>query len=113
MINRPVGPPRASFHSAMELQHTISKSATVSGMGLFLGKPATVVFRPAPENHGVVFVLRDHGDVEIPALVRHVVKRARRTTLRIGDAVVETCEHCHSAVAALQIDNLIIEVEGP
>jgi len=97
----------------MEVQHTISNTATVSGPGLFTGKPARVVFRPAPPNHGVVFVRQELGGVQIPALVRHVVKRARRTTLRVDDATVETCEHCLSAVAALGIDNLIIEIEGP
>lgn len=97
----------------MEKQHTICNAHTVSGPGLFTGQPATVTFRPAPDNHGVVFVRRDLNNVQIPALVRHVVRRPRRTTLRNGEATIETCEHCLSAVAALQIDNLVIEVEGP
>lgn len=97
----------------MELQHTIKETATVSGRGLFTGEPATVVFRPAGANHGVVFVRPELGGAQIPALVRHVVKRARRTTLRNGEATVDTCEHCLSAVAALGIDNLTIEISGP
>ena len=97
----------------MENQHTILNTSTVSGPGLFTGKPATVTFRPAPDNHGIVFVRRDLDGVQIPALVRHVIRRPRRTTLRNGDATIETCEHCLSAIAALQIDNLIIEVDGP
>ena len=97
----------------MEQQHTISESTTVSGFGLFTGKPATVRFQPAPANHGVVFVRQDMGGAEIPALINHVVKRARRTTLRRGQATVDTCEHCLSAVAGLQIDNLIVEIDGP
>ncbi len=97
----------------MSTQHTIRQSIQVSGPGLFTGKPATVAFMPAPANRGIVFVRKDMGDTEIPALVRHVVKHARRTTLRVGEATVETCEHCLSAVAALEIDNLIIELTGP
>ena len=97
----------------MERQHTIKETVTVSGRGLFTGEPAKVVFRPAGANHGVVFVRPELGGAQIPALVRHVVKRARRTTLRNGEATVDTCEHCLSAVAAMGIDNLSIEISGP
>jgi len=97
----------------MEQQQTIKNTATISGLGLFMGKPATVVFHPAPANHGVVFIRPELDGAQIPALVRHVVKRARRTTLRNGDATVDTCEHCLSAVAAMGIDNLKIEITGP
>ncbi|MEX0654834.1 MAG: UDP-3-O-acyl-N-acetylglucosamine deacetylase [Phycisphaeraceae bacterium] len=95
------------------MQQTIARPVTLEGRGLFGGQPATLTFRPAPTNHGVVFVRTDLGKAEIPALVQYVVKRARRTTLKSGDASVDTCEHCLSAVAALQIDNLIIEITGP
>lgn len=97
----------------MDVQHTIAKPATLQGRGLFGGQPATLTFRPAPVNHGTVFIRKDLGDAEIPALVHHVVKRARRTTLKVGDASVDTCEHVLSAVAGLGIDNLIIEITGP
>lgn len=96
-----------------EQQHTIAKPASLSGKGLFHGVEATLTFRPAPPNHGVVFVRTDMGRQEIPALVNNVVKRTRRTTLRCGEATVETCEHVLSAVAGLRIDNLIIEIDGP
>jgi UDP-3-O-[3-hydroxymyristoyl] N-acetylglucosamine deacetylase/3-hydroxyacyl-[acyl-carrier-protein] dehydratase len=96
-----------------EYQHTIAKSVTVSGPGLFTGTPATVTFRAAPENHGVVFIRTDLGNKPVPALVHYVLKRSRRTTLRNGEASVETCEHCLSAAAGLGIDNLIAEISGP
>lgn len=98
-------------------QQTIAGTASVKGRGLFMGERATCRFRPAPENHGVVFVrtdVKEGGEpVRIPAVIEHVTKRARRTTLRRGAAAVETCEHCLSAVAGLGIDNLLIEVTGP
>ena len=97
----------------MEVQHTIAKSTVLSGKGLFYGQLATVTFKPAPPNHGIVFVRQDVGAVEIPALVSHVVHRPRRTTLQSSGATVDTCEHCLSAVAGLRIDNLIIEIDGP
>ncbi|MEE9211321.1 MAG: UDP-3-O-acyl-N-acetylglucosamine deacetylase [Phycisphaeraceae bacterium] len=97
----------------MEQQHTIAKTVTLAGRGLFCDQPVSVTFRPAPVNHGVVFVRGDLGDAPIPALVTHVANKARRTSLRRGDATVDTCEHCLSAVAGCRIDNLIIEVNGP
>ncbi len=97
----------------MELQRTIARSVDLMGRGLFLGESAKITFRPAPANHGVVFSRRDLGGLQIPALIEHVTPRARRTALQCGPASVETCEHCLSAVAALNIDNLLIEIEGP
>ncbi|MBI1337053.1 MAG: UDP-3-O-[3-hydroxymyristoyl] N-acetylglucosamine deacetylase [Phycisphaera sp.] len=97
----------------MDHQTTIDKSISVDGPGLFMGQPAHVTFRSAPANHGVVFLRRDMDNARIPALVQHVVKRSRRTTLRNGDATVDTCEHALSAIAGLGIDNLLIEIDGP
>ena len=99
--------------AVVEHQQTIAGTATVSGRGLFTGEHATVTFRPAPVNHGVIFIRTDLGNAQIPALVQHVIKKARRTALKKDDASVETCEHCLSAIAALGIDNLIIEIDGP
>lgn len=96
----------------MELQQTIANSAQVSGPGLFSGEMCHITFHPAPSNHGIVFVRKDLGGARIPALVDHVVRRARRTTLKSGQASVNTCEHCLSAVAALKIDNLVIELDA-
>lgn len=97
----------------MEVQHTIAKPVSVSGRGLFHGEPATLTFRPAPENHGVVFIRLDLGGTEIRAVVHNVVKRARRTTIKSGNATVDTCEHVLSAIAASRLDNLIVEIDGP
>ncbi len=97
----------------MQPQQTIRKPVTLSGPGLFHGKPAKLTFKPAGVNHGVCFVRTDLNNIEVPALVTHVVRRPRRTTLRTGEAVIETCEHCLSAVAGMHIDNLLIELDAP
>jgi UDP-3-O-[3-hydroxymyristoyl] N-acetylglucosamine deacetylase / 3-hydroxyacyl-[acyl-carrier-protein] dehydratase len=96
-----------------DAQRTLSGSATVSGRGLFLGHPASVTFHGAPAGHGVVFVRTDMGNARIPATVRNVVKRARRTTIRSGEATVDTLEHCMSALSGLGIDNVLVEIDGP
>ena len=97
----------------MKLQKTINSEVKISGKGLFSGKEAKMVFRPAEVNHGVVFVRTDLAEpVRIEAVVGNVAQMARRTALAKGPVSVETTEHCLAAVSALGIDNLIIEVDG-
>ncbi|MFZ0034510.1 MAG: UDP-3-O-acyl-N-acetylglucosamine deacetylase [Sedimentisphaerales bacterium] len=98
----------------MKLQKTIKSEARVSGKGMFGGVEAKVVFRPAPAGAGVVFVRTDVGEpVRINAVVTNVAERSRRTALKKGSVSVETVEHCLAAASALEIDNLIVEIEGP
>ncbi|MDD5063563.1 MAG: UDP-3-O-acyl-N-acetylglucosamine deacetylase [Phycisphaerae bacterium] len=98
----------------MKLQKTIKSEARVSGKGMFGGKEAKVVFRPAPADAGVVFVRTDVAEpVRISAIVTNVAERGRRTSLKKGPVSIETVEHCLAAVSALEIDNLVVEVEGP
>jgi len=97
----------------LKLQKTINSEVRISGKGLFSGKEAKMVFRPAEVNHGVVFVRTDLAEpVRIEAVVGNVTQMARRTALVKGPVSIETTEHCLAAVSALGIDNLIIEVDG-
>lgn len=97
----------------MKLQKTISGEARVAGRGLFGGKEAKVAFRPAPVDTGVVFVRTDVPEaVRIPAVAPNLAERSRRTTIKKGPVSVETVEHCLAAVNALEIDNVIVEVNG-
>ncbi len=94
-------------------QKTIAREAVVSGRGLFTGCDSKAVFLPAPAGHGVVFVRTDlQRPVRMPAVVQHVTKRTRRSTLRSGADSIETIEHCMAAVAGLGIDNIQIDVSG-
>jgi UDP-3-O-[3-hydroxymyristoyl] N-acetylglucosamine deacetylase/3-hydroxyacyl-[acyl-carrier-protein] dehydratase len=99
------------------MQQTLAGEAMLEGRGLFMGEPASVRFRPAPVNHGIVLYRTDASDgsgpVRIAALIHNVAKRARRTTLRHGSTSVETCEHCLSALAGMGVDNAIVEIAGP
>ena len=97
----------------LDLQTTIKKSVSISGVGLHTGTNCTMTFKPAPDNHGIKFVRTDLGDnLEIPALAEYVVDISRGTTLGLGDAKVYTVEHVLAAVAGLQIDNIRIELDG-
>lgn len=97
----------------LELQRTIKKEVSVSGIGLHTGTECTMTFKPAPADYGIKFKRTDvGGSPEIPALAEFVVDVSRGTTLGIGDTKVHTVEHVLAAVSGLQIDNIIIEIDG-
>jgi UDP-3-O-[3-hydroxymyristoyl] N-acetylglucosamine deacetylase/3-hydroxyacyl-[acyl-carrier-protein] dehydratase len=97
----------------LELQRTIKNPVSMSGVGLHTGTSCTMTFKPAPENSGIKFVRTDlGGNPEIPALCDHVIDVSRGTTLAVGEAKVYTVEHVLAAVVGLQIDNIIIELDG-
>ncbi len=99
--------------SAQAMQRTLAGAATVEGVGLFTGQRAVATLKPGPVGQGIVFVRTDlPGAPSIPATVEHLVDRPRRTTIRKGDAIVETVEHLLSALAGMQVDNAVVEIEG-
>lgn len=98
----------------MFLQRTIRQRAMVEGIGLHTGKPARLTFCPAPEGTGIYFVRRDlPGAPAISARVDRVTATTMATTLGGEAFSVSTVEHCLSTIAALRIDNLFIELDGP
>ncbi len=85
----------------------------MSGIGLHTGVQTTMTFKPAPENFGIRFRRVDMpNSPEIPADVDHVIDLRRGTTLGIGEARVHTVEHVLAAVAGLQVDNILIELNN-
>jgi UDP-3-O-[3-hydroxymyristoyl] N-acetylglucosamine deacetylase/3-hydroxyacyl-[acyl-carrier-protein] dehydratase len=97
----------------LELQRTIGKAVSLSGIGLHTGTSCTMTFNPAPENSGIKFVRVDlGGKPEIPANADFVVDISRGTTLGLGSARVHTVEHVLASIVGLQIDNITIELDG-
>jgi UDP-3-O-[3-hydroxymyristoyl] N-acetylglucosamine deacetylase/3-hydroxyacyl-[acyl-carrier-protein] dehydratase len=95
-------------------QQTIAAQATLEGVGLHTGKNAHLRFLPAEANAGIRFRRTDLKDSQdIPAQLDHVVSTDRGTSLAAGEARVHTVEHLLAAVVARQIDNLVIEIDGP
>lgn len=95
-------------------QCTIKKAVSVSGVGLHTGKEVTLTFQPAPINHGYKFKRTDlEGQPVINADVNRVVTTQRGTTIQNGNAQVYTIEHALSALRGLQIDNVLLELDGP
>ena len=98
----------------MKQQKTIKSEAKLSGKGLFGGQDVKIFFKPAKSNTGVVFVRTDIGKpVSIPIVPANIALRDRRSAVQKGEVVIETPEHCLAAIHAMDIDNLVVEVEGP
>ncbi|MDF3077169.1 MAG: UDP-3-O-[3-hydroxymyristoyl] N-acetylglucosamine deacetylase [Sphingobacteriaceae bacterium] len=95
-------------------QRTIKSDVTVSGNGLHTGKPVTMTFKPAPENHGYKFQRIDiEGRPVVEADVDNVTDTSRGTTISQNGATVNTVEHVLAALVGLEIDNVLIELDGP
>lgn len=97
-----------------EKQRTLAKDISVSGKGLHTGIEVTLTFKPAPANHGYKFCRVDlPGKPTIDAIAENVTDTARGTTLVQNNASVATVEHALAALYGLQVDNAIIELNGP
>ena len=95
-------------------QRTIARSAVVSGVGFLTGADISLRFLPADPGHGIAFRRTDRLYAPpIPALVEYTVPRARRTAIARCGVVVEMIEHVMAALAGLQIDNCLVELDGP
>lgn len=95
-------------------QHTIQSPISLSGVGLHTGVSATMTFLPAPPNHGYKFQRIDlPGQPIVDADVDNVVDLSRGTTIEQNGARVNTVEHVLAAFVGTQVDNVLIQLDGP
>ncbi len=97
-----------------EIRRTIAREAALDGVGLHLGRPCHLIFRPGRVGEGIVFVRSDlPGNPRIRAHVDQAVETERRTQLGEGAEAIHTVEHVLAAVAGHRIDDLTIMLDGP
>jgi UDP-3-O-[3-hydroxymyristoyl] N-acetylglucosamine deacetylase/3-hydroxyacyl-[acyl-carrier-protein] dehydratase len=95
-------------------QRTIKSPVSVSGTGLHTGQRVTMTFNPAPENHGYKFRRIDiPGSPIIDADVDNVTDTSRGTTISQNGATVNTVEHVLAALVGMEVDNVLIDMDGP
>src|ERR1700733_15103214 len=95
-------------------QRTIKAPVSVSGTGLHTGENVTMTFHPAPENHGFKFRRVDlEGAPIIDADVDNVTDTSRGTTITQNGASVSTVEHVLAALVGCELDNVLIDLNGP
>jgi len=95
----------------VEKQKTIKEAVTISGAGLHTGKNVTMTFNPAPVDHGIKFKRTDMGGQPVlDASVDFVSDTSRGTSIELNGAKIQTVEHTLAALAGLEIDNVLIEI---
>ena len=95
-------------------RYTIARATSVEGIGLHLGQHCTLTFKPAGAGDGIKLLRTDiEGAASIAATVDQVSETERRTQLGSGANTVHTVEHVLAAVAAIGIDDVLIEMSGP
>ena len=97
----------------INFQRTINKVGNLEGIGLHTGKKSKLKFVPAVINHGIKFQRIDlDGMPIVDADVNNVIAVERGTTIKQNDATVSTVEHLLAAIVGLQIDNILIQIDG-
>jgi UDP-3-O-[3-hydroxymyristoyl] N-acetylglucosamine deacetylase / 3-hydroxyacyl-[acyl-carrier-protein] dehydratase len=94
-------------------QHTIKSEITISGAGIHTGQSVTMRLKPSDPNTGIVFQRVDLQDKPIiKADVDNVIETNRSTTLEQNGARVSTIEHLLASLVGMQVDNVLIEIDG-
>ncbi|ESK38767.1 UDP-3-O-[3-hydroxymyristoyl] N-acetylglucosamine deacetylase [Acinetobacter nectaris CIP 110549] len=94
-------------------QRTLKRVVKASGIGLHSGQKVMINFVPHTVDSGIVFRRIDvQPPVDIPADAMLIQEAFMCSNLIQGDLKVGTIEHVMSAIAALGIDNLIVEVSA-
>ena len=94
-------------------QRTISRPAELEGKALFTGRPVRVRLLPGDTSTGCLFVRTDLPDSPVvPATCEALADGFRCTALSWNDVEVKAVEHVLAACTGLQVDNLMVELDG-
>jgi UDP-3-O-[3-hydroxymyristoyl] N-acetylglucosamine deacetylase len=98
-------------------QTTLQDEIAVTGIGVHSGRSVTLTLHPADDDTGIVFRVASAEDTterEVRADFRAVTDTELATVL--GDAsgpICSTAEHLLAALRGLNVDNVIVEIDGP
>jgi len=87
------------------IQKTIKNPVSFSGIGLHTGKVINVSLSPAPENTGIVFIVKNK---KIKAELKNVCHTSRAIVLGSGKTTVSTVEHFLASLYIKGIFNILI-----
>lgn len=97
-------------------QHTLQSPAIFAGVGVHTGAHTRVSVRSAPANSGIVFVRTDITDRDnrVSVSAEAVCKTQLGTVITNAAGVtVATIEHLMAALVMSDIDNAVVELDGP
>lgn len=98
-------------------QTTLAERVSLVGHGVHSNAPVEIVLHPADAHHGIVFLrtgLPNGHERLIEA--RHLNVSATELCTVLGEQTsgsVATIEHLMSAIVALGLDNVLVEIDGP
>ena len=99
------------MHSRNE--HTIAAACQISGRGYWTGKEVCIQILPAAVGTGVRLVRSDLPSQPFcEVLAQNRSDAHLRTIVQVDGARFEMVEHLMAALAALEIDNCIVEING-
>ena len=96
----------------MVKQRTIKKTVKARGVGIHSGTLVNMTLIPAESDHGVVFKRLDAGGRKVHAHSAFVNEVVLSTGLESQGVKVSTIEHLMSALAALGVDNVLVELDS-
>ena len=96
----------------MVKQRTISEIVSAKGKGIHGGKQVLMNLLPAPIDHGIVFKRLDLDGKTVKAHSAFVNEVVLSTGLEKDGTKISTVEHLLSALSALGIDNVIVELDA-
>jgi UDP-3-O-[3-hydroxymyristoyl] N-acetylglucosamine deacetylase len=96
----------------MSPRRTVAHAVTVTGTALHAGVPVTMSLSPGPSGSGISFRRADLG-VDIPARYDLVSETRLGTVIGQGSAKVGVVEHLMAAAAGVEIDDLVVSLDGP
>jgi UDP-3-O-[3-hydroxymyristoyl] N-acetylglucosamine deacetylase/3-hydroxyacyl-[acyl-carrier-protein] dehydratase len=97
-----------------DFQHTLATEIRLSGVGIHTGQIVDMVLKPAAPNTGIQFQRIDlPGKPVVKADVDNVTDTTRSTTIEAAGARISTIEHLMAALVGGEVDNALIEINGP
>jgi UDP-3-O-[3-hydroxymyristoyl] N-acetylglucosamine deacetylase len=93
-------------------QRTIKKIVKARGVGIHSGNLVNMTLIPAKTDHGVVFKRLDAGGRQVHAHSAFVNEVVLSTGLESQGVKVSTIEHLMSALSALGVDNVLVELDS-
>ena len=95
-------------------QRSIVNSITLKGVGLHSGIQTRITLKPAEPDTGINFIRKDISPEKMIAGIFNNVEHTMLATQISKDGIeVKTVEHLYSALAGLNIDNILVEIDGP
>ncbi len=94
-------------------QKTLKSAIHCRGVALHSGARVAMTLHPAAPDTGIVFRRSDRAGAEIKAIWENTTEQALCTKLDDGEGLtIATIEHLMAALAGLEIDNAVIEIDG-